>query len=124
VIVKYLETVLAHIELHCKIPVIRNKYVLEALDIIEKEYDRISVDEIAKRLNISKSYFIRIFKNETHMLPAKKIQLIRMHHGKRLLKEGMKVFEVSEMCGYSSPTSFCYAYRKVFGYPPSETARL
>lgn len=123
-IVKYLETIVTHLEIYHDLPFVKNKYVLDAIEIINKEYGTISIEKIAQRLNVSISYFIRIFKKETGVTPMQHLQTQRLSAAKEMLKSGSSVFDTSAKCGYSSPTSFYYAYKQKFGYPPSDTSKL
>ncbi len=123
-ITKFLETALVHIDAHYTLPLIRNSYVLKAIEIIERDYTTTSITEIANILNINKDHFIRLFKKETGVTPMKHLQAYRLTLGKEMLKSGKSVVETSVKCGYSSPTSFYYAYKQKFGYPPSVTNKV
>ena len=123
-IVKFLETAFEYINSHYTLPLIKNEYILKAIDMIAINYSSISVKSLADALNLNTDYFIRLFKKEAGITPMQFIQIHRLSIAKEMLRKGLNVTEVSESCGYSSPTSFCYAYKKRFGYPPSDITKI
>lgn len=91
-----------------------------ALNVIHDEYATITTDALAKRVNLNKSYFIRLFSSAMGISPMKYIRAVRVSHGKELIKRGESVSTAAEMCGYSSPSAFYNAVKAELGVSPSE----
>ncbi len=116
---KALDTIIEYTDSKYALPLIKNDIIIKSLDIISKNYMDISVKELTGILNINESHFIRLFKKHTGITPKKHIQTYRLTNGMEMLKKGMSVSDVSSLCGYSTPSSFSYAFKKSFGISPS-----
>lgn len=79
------------------------------------------VREIADHLFVSESYLFRLFKKELHKTPRQYICEKRLLMAQKMLFEGEKPTEVSEMCGFSDYTTFYRNYCARFGYSPNQT---
>lgn len=79
-----------------------------------------SLDEIAKKLNLSPSYFSDLFKKETGRSFSKWLREIRIEHAKRLLEENeISVLDVGFECGYETPSQFIKMFKRETGATPS-----
>lgn len=89
---------------------------------MEKYYGNdISLEDIAKEVNLSSYYFSRFYKSETGINFSDKLIGIRIEKAKELLKEpDVSVKEVSFMVGYSDPNYFSKLFKKITGYTASE----
>lgn len=96
-------------------------YIREALNFIELNYNRnISVEDIAKRCNLSKSYFSRIFKKHMNVTPQKFLIEYKMLHACNLLKDKtLSINTISESVGYSNQFNFSVAFKKKYNKSPS-----
>lgn len=64
-----------------------SEYVQRAIDIISDAYvDRLSLDDLASQVHISKFYLSHIFKTETGLSPASYLQQFRLNKAKELLR--------------------------------------
>ena len=63
----------------------------------------------------------RLFKKYVGVSPKQYITNYRMTKAKNLLEDGLPVTDVSNRCGFSDIYYFSKAYKKHFGYPPSQT---
>lgn len=117
---KALDTLIEYIVAKFDLPLVNNDFVKKSMDIISKNYMSVSVKDISAYLNLNESHFIRLFKTHTGITPKQHIQSYRLSKALEMLKQGTNVTEVSEKCGYSSPSSFYFAFKEKFGYSPSD----
>ena len=81
----------------------------------------LSMDEFAKYLGFSKDYFGKMVKQKTGVSFNKLLTSIKMQYSKTLLASGKyKVYEVSDMLGYSEPDYFTRIFKAEFGVSPNE----
>jgi len=85
-----------------------------------KDYE-LSVDKIADLMNMSRSTLYRSIKEISQLSPNELINLSRLKKAAHLIKTtNMKIYEVAEMVGYKSQTSFGRNFQKHFGMTPTE----
>ena len=77
--------------------------------------EEISISELAKRYNLSESYFRRYFRQHTGRSPREFITSLRISRAKDLLKQGLTVKEASLAVGYGDVFYFMRAFKKVAG---------
>lgn len=89
---------------------------------MEKHFSEdISLEDIAKEVNLSSYYFSRFYKNETGINFSDKLSNIRIDKAKNyLLKTELSIKEVSYMVGYTDPNYFSKLFKKVTGCTASE----
>ena len=76
VALNFLTGILSYIELHIPLPYISDKIVVEALKLFETN-PNITSAEIATKLNINESYFIRLFRKYKGVTPGQYVSAIR-----------------------------------------------
>lgn len=82
--------------------------------------EEISIDRLAKMANLSKYYFIRMFKNAFGMTPSKYHQLMRIEKSKEWVQfTSLPLTEIAENFGFKSIHSFSRTFKKVEGVKPS-----
>ena len=82
---------------------------------------KITVEELAKKTNMSKSHFIRVFKKITGLSPMDYLINIRIEKAKKLLGAGTKnISEISFLCGFNSLSHFSSTFSKIVGVSPSK----
>ncbi len=79
-----------------------------------------TIDSLASRFYLNKSYLCKLFKNETGFTVNEYITNKRLIKGKQLLQEGLSVHEVSEKIGYNSDAHFIRVFKKAFGITPKQ----
>lgn len=91
-------------------------------EYIEHHYmEEITVKEMAIYANLSVSYFSALFKQYTGESFVNYVNLIRIEKAKKLLTElDLKVYEVSEMVGFSSLNYFNRVFKKITSFSPNE----
>ncbi len=93
---------------------------------ISENYDKkISSKDIAEALFYSQNYFCRAFKNHFDVSFTDYLNIYRIYKAKELLIQGKtSVAEISEKCGFESPTYFARIFKKHIGMTPSEFQKV
>jgi len=96
------------------------KRIVQAKLFIDSHFaDKIDLDNISDEACFSKFHFIRLFKSLYGRTPHNYLIKVRIENAKLLLSEGYSVFDVCQMVGFDSPTSFAGAFKKGVGKTPS-----
>ena len=97
-------------------------YVKEAIRFMNENFDRgISVSEVCSHVNVERSYFFRIFKNDTGFSPREYLISLRLERAKQLLRETQKpIASIGSMVGYPNYVSFCNIFTHRAGVSPSQ----
>lgn len=100
---------------------IRDFYIREAITYIESNYSKdITVEEIADRSGLNRSYFSRIFKETFGESPQKFLLKYRMIKASEMLKyTNLSIAEVASAVGYENQLHFSRAFKNIFGSSPS-----
>lgn len=78
-------------------------------------------DIVANELGFSRDYIGRVFKKHFNITYKKYVLDIKMEYAKRLLLDGeYKIYEVSDMLGYSTVDYFSRIFRRRMGMTPME----
>jgi AraC-like DNA-binding protein len=81
----------------------------------------ISIDDLAKRANMSKANFHKKFKEIFNDSPIQYIKKIRLNKARQyILYEKMKIVDAASKVGYESPAQFSREFKSHFGLPPSD----
>ena len=99
-----------------------SSYTKRAIDIIKTQYMHdISVKNIAEQLNLDRSYFANLFRNDTGISPSQYIISFRMKKAYNLLiSEKYSISVVATSVGYSDLFTFSRSFKKFFGVPPQK----
>ena len=92
-------------------------------ETIHKNLDNpdLDVEHLAENMNISRPTLYRKIKAISDLSPNELINLARLKKAAELLNEGvLKIYEISELVGYSSQTHFGRNFSKQFGMSPTE----
>jgi AraC-like DNA-binding protein len=93
-----------------------NKAKIVMLDSYTKD---IKLEEIAQQVNMSYSWFRRIFKQYTGFSPAQYLQELRLQKSKSLLTNTSKsIKEITYDSGFKTADYFCVAFKKRTGSSP------
>ncbi|MDU6265208.1 MAG: response regulator [Anaerocolumna aminovalerica] len=100
----------------------KNPYVKKTIDFIKERYiEKISIESISEELEISASYLSRKFKEETGHTCLDFLNMYRVQQAIRLLDEGIyRVYQVSDMTGFSDYKHFCLVFKRYTKTSPRE----
>lgn len=83
--------------------------------------ERLNVDFLADKMNISRATLYRKINGISNQSPNEFIRLVRLKKAAVLLREqNLRINEISDMCGFSSPSYFTKCFCKQFGKSPKE----
>lgn len=101
------------------------EYVNAAKTYMETEYMRgVSVTELAKQLNLDRSYFSGLFKKATGKSPVQYLTQLRLNKGAQLMREyGQTPGEAARSTGYADVFSFSRMFRRYYGVSPTQYLR-
>ena len=96
-----------------------------AVGIIQEEFPFLEgLDELADRLEVSKSHLIRTFTQKTGISPGRYITHLRVEYAKLLLQgEDVSITYVAEASGFANANYFAKVFRRETGLSPSEYAQ-
>ncbi len=100
-----------------------NRYIVEAIDYIEKHFAEsdFSVGGMAESLGLSDGHLSRLFKSETEMGINNYLTRYRIRKALDYLKDvQVKVYEVAEKVGYQDIAYFSNTFKKLTGRTPSD----
>lgn len=81
----------------------------------------ITMDSISEQLGLSKDYFGKLIKQKTGQTFKTIYTDIKMEYAKKLILSGQyKIYEISDMLGYSSADYFARVFKDTFGISPAE----
>ncbi|NJM86244.1 MAG: helix-turn-helix transcriptional regulator [Hydrococcus sp. RU_2_2] len=92
----------------------------QAIDYIEANLDRkLTLEAIAKQLNISLYYFCKLFVQSMGIPPYKYVLKQRVERAKRLLKEEKRaIADIALECGFANQTHLNKHFHKLTGTTP------
>lgn len=97
--------------------------IAPSLSYIENNYLKkdFSLQEAAKKSQISETYFRKLFKEEIGISPKKYVISQRIAYAAYLIKTGyFTLQEISEQCGYEDYKHFSTEFKKIEGISPSQ----
>ncbi|MBO5252362.1 MAG: AraC family transcriptional regulator [Clostridia bacterium] len=100
--------------------------IQKMLSYIYSHYaEDVTLEDIAKAANISRSEAGRCFNTYMKSSPVEVLIQYRLQNAQRLLRETTRTLqEISFDCGFHSVNYFSRQFRKVYGYAPGEIRRL
>lgn len=98
-----------------------NVHVQKVENLIRTAYmEQISVEGIAKALNLDRRYLTRLFKEHTGKSIQEYLIQVRLDEAARYLERGYSVKEAAKLCGYADVANFSKMYKKHFGVNPKK----
>lgn len=88
--------------------------------ITEHYNEAITLDDIAARFFISKSYLSRHFKAYTNATVYAYIMALRITHARRMIRDGVPAVEAGHNCGFSDYSTFYKAFKAQTGMSPHQ----
>ena len=99
-----------------------NSYVCEAIDFIHKNYHKdICLNDVCKILNLNKSYFCSLFKEETGVTFCCFLNKVRIEMSKILLgNKDCSIMDVALSVGYNNHNYYTTLFKKLNRITPLE----
>lgn len=103
-----------------------NTMIQKAWRIIHEEYQTdLTLEELARRLYVSKEYLSVQFKKETGKTFRETIRNLRIDKARELLLQTkLKVSQISEIVGYSDTKYMSRVFREIVGVGPAEYRKI
>ena len=104
----------------------KNKYYIiePAIDYLKEHlFDcHLKIDNLHRLCCISDTYFRKIFLSRYNTTPQEYVISKRLSHAMSIIESGdfMSISEVAEQVGYKDPLYFSKAFKKLYGFAPSE----
>ena len=97
-------------------------YVTRALSCIHAEYDHdLTVEQLAKRLGLDRSYFSDLFRERTGETPGQYLIRLRMNKAAELMAQhGYTPTLAAQSCGYPDLAQFSKRFKAQFGISPRQ----
>ena len=99
------------------------EFVNKVMDVLNAEISNcdLSVDDLCRRLGVSRTVLYNKLKTLTGQSPNDFIKVVRLNRAKDLLEiHRYMISEVADMVGFSDPKYFSVCYKKQFGISPSK----
>lgn len=109
-------------EIYCQKSSYKYKNTPVMIDYIAQNYsNKISIEDIAEKLEVSSSYLSKKFKDDTCHTFNDFLNSYRIQKAINLLTEGnYKVYEIAEMVGFSDYKYFSYVFKSYMHCSPME----
>lgn len=121
-LVQYLEELARKISIF-SIKSKRSEVIKAQQFVISHVTEKITLEDMAGRLNLNASYFSRLFKRETNQNFIEYVNMLKLQKAKELLNQsGKTVEEISEYLGYANKSYFIKLFKREMGMRPSEYA--
>jgi len=110
-----------------------NDHKISTIDIIHKinQYieenisEGFSLGKLAEAFHFNPSYLSRFYKNNTGIGLFEHISQIKLEKAKKLLESSnIKIFDITRMLGFGSPSYFTYSFKKATNLSPQEYREL
>ena len=96
-------------------------YINETVQYINANVDKkLTIDEIAEQVHISRSYLQHLFKKCVGLSLSDYIFRQKMHSAKYMLANGKSFTETANALGYKYYSTFSADYKKMFGTSPKQ----
>ncbi|HXD11977.1 MAG TPA: AraC family transcriptional regulator [Anaerolineales bacterium] len=100
------------------------KAVQRARSYIEEHFaDGVSLQELARFVDLSPYYFLRVFRAEVGMPPYSYLESVRIIRAQRLIESGSSLAEVAMEAGFSSQSHMTNSFKKIIGATPGQYAQ-
>ena len=97
----------------------KTNYVEAVKDYVNAKYTQnLSVEEIAKQINLDRRYLSRVFKQKTGKSMQEYIIQVRLHKAKAFLRHGYSVADTAHLCGYDDVCNFSKMFKKQTNISP------
>ena len=99
--------------------------IIQAIKYIDKNFkEQPSIENISSHVNMSKFYFIRVFKEYVGLTPIQFLQSITLNYAKDHLKQSSSILDSSLDIGLSSSSRLHDLFVNIIGVTPKEYKEL
>lgn len=97
-------------------------YIYQAIQFIKMHYmTELPLRAVAEHVHLTQWYFSTQFKRYTGQTYSSYLMNVRIATAKELLRQkDLKIFEISEMCGFQEPTYFYTVFKRIVGVSPKQ----
>ena len=96
-----------------------------AITYMEEHYfEQIAVDRLAREASLSKSHFIRLFKQSTGITPIHYLRDLRLEASAACLRLGDSVTETALLCGFNNISYYIRSFREKYNQSPREYQKM
>lgn len=94
--------------------------IYKAVDYIKRNYmKKVSLEEVAVYVNLSPSYFSKVFKEEMKLAFNEYLNKVRINMSKKLLADdSIPLVDVSNLVGYEDQSYYSKVFKKLTGVSP------
>ena len=95
--------------------------IVRSMEYIQKNYyEKLTVEQLAKAANMSRSSYLRHFNNTCKCSPQEYLTKIRISKAAELLKDPSRsITSIAQDCGFFDCSHFIRLFKKVNGVTPS-----
>lgn len=105
--------------------IVTNRKIADILDYINNHLkEELSVDSLAARFYISRSYLMHLFKDETGYSVGNYINEKRLLSAKAMIQNGVSVTEACYASGFRDYSTFARAFKKKFRTTPRNSSGI
>jgi transcriptional regulator GlxA family with amidase domain len=99
--------------------------IIDAASLMEAHVDdKLSLDDIAERIGLSRRQLERLFRRHLDRHPGRYYRELRLNRARQLLQQtNLSVMAITVSCGFQSAAHFSTCYKELFGHPPSAERR-
>lgn len=95
--------------------------IARAIDYVSTHLDeKITIDQLASYVGMSRAVFHRKFKQATTLSPIQFIKCMRLNHAAMNIMGGMNVNKAAMTVGYESPSQFNREFKRLYGQTPKQ----
>lgn len=101
-------------------------HVQKAIDYIEKNIaEDLSLDQVVDYLKLNKTYFCKLFKENTGKTFSQYVNQVRIEYSKKLLEDtNLSILDVALAVGYNNSNYFHKAFKERLGVTPYNYRQL
>lgn len=97
------------------------RIIIIITDYIKDNFRDVTLEDLSKIAHLNPQYLSKFFKEKTGMNISAYILKVKMEKAEELLNNiEYKIYEISEMVGYSNPKNFTRTFKKYFGKNPRQ----
>ena len=98
-----------------------DKFFMDTISYVIKNYNQqLTIDELAKSAGLSRTAFIKRFRDTTGRSPKQFITHIRISEAKKLLSSNLSITKIAEKTGFYDSAHFMKTFTAVAGMSPSK----